>query len=150
VIGILSVMPSSGYMQGIPRMFLQRNTFLEYPWPTFAHLGEQEVYDSEILAQPGTMPPTRGTETVFGYQSRYSDWKHIASSSHGDFRTTLDFWHLTRKFVGVPNLDREFVEFEDVLQDRVFNVSEVDTLWMYIYNKLNVKRALPYFGTPRL
>lgn len=150
VIGILSVMPSSGYMQGVPRMFAQRRTFLDYPWPTFAHLGEQEVYDYELVANPTntvfTDPP------VFGYQSRYADWKHIASSTHGDFKTSLLFWHLTRVFETEPdavNLNEAFVTFEDELQDRVFNVAGVDTLWMYIYNKVNVKRSLPYFGTPQ-
>lgn len=150
VIGMLSVMPSSGYMQGLPRMFQQRNTFLDYPWPTFAHLGEQEVFDNEIYMTPASMPADRTVQDVFGYQSRYSDWKHIPSSSHGDFRTTLDFWHLTRKFASQPVLSAAFVTFEDELQDRVFNVADVDTLWMYVYNKLNVKRSLPYFGTPQL
>lgn len=150
IVGILSVMPTSSYMQGLPRMFQNRNTFLEYPWPSFAHLGEQEIYDNELYMDPATMPVDRTQQSVFGYQSRYADWKHIPSSSHGDFRTTLDFWHLTRDFSGLPNLGAEFVTFEDALQDRVFNVSGVDTLWMYVYNKLNVKRSLPYFGTPML
>jgi len=130
-------------------MFQKRNTFLDYPWPTFAHLGEQEVYDYEIFMNPTSLPIVRAEAPVFGYQSRYSDWKNIGSSSHGDFRTTLEFWHLTRKFAAQPGLDSGFVQFEDELQDRVFNVSGVDTLWMYVYNKLNVKRSLPYFGTPR-
>lgn len=149
IVGILSVLPTSGYMQGLPRMFQNRNTFLEYPWPTFAHLGEQEVYDNEIYMDPTSVPVDRATQPLFGYQSRYSDWKYIASSSHGDFRTTLDIWHLTRKFAAQPILGEDFVHFEDALQDRVFNVEDVDTLWMYVYNKLNVKRALPYFGTPK-
>lgn len=150
IIGILSVMPTSSYMQGIPRMFRQRNTFLDYPWPSFAHLGEQEVYDYEIYMDPTSMPVDRSESPLFGYQSRYSDWKHIASSSHGDFRTTLEHWHITRKFDSQPILGRAFIEFEDELQNRIFNVDDVDVLWMYIYNKLNVKRSLPYFGTPQL
>lgn len=150
IIGILSVLPSSSYMQGVPRMFQARNTFLDYPWPTFAHLGEQEVYDYEIYNTPTNLPIDRTTAPVFGYQSRYSDWKHISSSSHGDFRTTLDIWHLTRKFSSTPALSEEFVTFEDTLQDRIFNVTGVDTLWMYVYNQVKVKRSLPYFGTPQL
>lgn len=150
IVGILSVMPTSGYMQGLPRMFQNRNTFLEYPWPSFAHLGEQEVYDNEIYLTPASMPADRTTQPLFGYQSRYADWKNIPSSSHGDFRTTLDYWHLTRKFSAQPDLGLDFVHFEDSLQDRVFNVSGVDTLWLYIYNDLKVKRSLPYFGTPML
>lgn len=150
VIGILSVMPTSGYMQGIPRMFLQRNTFLDYPFPSFAHLGEQEVYKYELYANTTNVPVDRTTQPVFGYNSRYVDWKFINSSSHGDFRTSLDYWHLTRKFSSSPVLGEEFNTFEDALQDRVFAVSNVDTLWCYIYNQCSVIRSLPYFGTPML
>ncbi|QXP07927.1 MAG: major capsid protein [Arizlama microvirus] len=150
IIGILSVMPTSGYMQGLPRMFQQRNTFLDYPWPTFAHLGEQEVYDSEIYLDEVALPDDRTQAPVFGYQSRYADWKYIPSSSHGDFRTTLDFWHLTRIFSSAPQLGNSFVTYDDANQDRIFNVTGVDTLWLYCYNKINVKRSLPYFGTPQL
>lgn len=151
IYGILSVMPTSAYMQGLPRMFQNRNTFLDYPWPSFAHLGEQEVYNNEIYMTPTSVPVDRTTQPLFGYQSRYSDWKHIPSSSHGDFRTTLDFWHLTRLFSSQPVLGATFNTFEDPLQDRVLNVTDgTDSLWLYIYNKVSVKRSLPYFGTPLL
>lgn len=150
IVGFMSVMPTSGYMQGAPRYFFQRNTFLDYPWPSFAHLGEQEVYNSEIYADPTSLPVTRADQPIFGYQSRYADWKHMHSSSHGDFRSSLDFWHLTRKFASQPVLGQDFVTFEDALQDRVFAVSDVDTLWCYIYNNVSVVRSLPYFGTPML
>lgn len=150
VLGIMSVMPTSAYMQGIPRMFQNRNTFLDYPWPTFANLGEQEVYNNEIYMDPTSLPADRTLQPLFGYQSRYADWKYMASTCHGDFRTTLDFWHLTRKFSSQPVLGNTFVTFESALQDRVFAVSGVDTLWCYIYNNVKVKRSLPYFGTPML
>lgn len=152
VIGIMSVMPTSAYMQGMPRMFQMRNNFLDWPWPSFAHLGEQPVYKYEIYSDPDTVPD--GSEVmeapVFGYQSRYADWKYMYSSAHGDFRDSLDFWHLDRKFAAAPTLGNEFVTFEDALQDRVFAVAESDTLWCYIHNNASVVRSLPYFGTPML
>lgn len=150
IIGIMSVMPTSSYVAGTSRMFFGRNTFLDYPWPTFAHLGEQEVKDYELWTDPTAIPVDRSTQPLFGYQSRYSDWKHIRSSTHGAFRSSLDFWHLARKFSTQPELGAEFVTFEDTLQDRVFAVSEVDTLWCYIFNNCSVIRSLPYFGTPQL
>lgn len=152
VIGIMSVMPTPGYVDGSSRMFWSRWTFLDYPWPSFAHLGEQEVYDYEVFQDSATVPANNDQTDpdVFGYQSRYADWKHIRSSCHGDFRTTLDYWHLDRKFVSLPTLGESFVTFEDELQDRIFSVSEVDTLWCYVHNNASVVRSLPYFGTPRL
>lgn len=148
IVGIMSVMPTSGYMQGMPRMFLGRNQFEDYPWPTLAHLGEQAVYDYEIFANPTSVPADRTAQPVFGYNSRYVDWKFINSSAHGDFRTTLKHWHLIRDFADQPNLSEEFVTFEDDLQDRIFSVSGVDTLWCYLFNNAKVKRSLPYFATP--
>lgn len=152
VIGVLSVMPTSGYSTGVNRMFTSRRTFLEYPWPTFAHLGEQPVYDHELFVSPNTLvnDGDSGDYPVFGYQSRYADWKSIHSSTHGDFRTTLNYWHLDKAYGSIPVLGADFVTFPDSLQDRIFNVSEVDTLWLYIYNQCKVVRSLPYFGTPRL
>lgn len=150
VLGIMSVMPNTSYMQGIPRMFIGRNSFLDYPWPSFAHLGEQEVKKYELFADTTNFTENRASQPVFGYQSRYADWKYIPSSSHGDFRTSLDFWHLTRKFLSSPVLGDTFCTFEDALQDRIFAVSGVDTLWCYIYNNCSVIRSLPYYGTPLL
>lgn len=150
IVGFMSIMPNSAYMQGIPRMFIQRNTFLDYPWPSFAHLGEQPVYKYELYAAAPNVPVDRTTNPLFGYQSRYADWKYIPSSSHGDFRTTLDFWHLTRKFSSSPVLGAAFCTFEDALQNRVFAVSNVDVIWTYIYNSVTVIRALPYYGTPQM
>lgn len=150
IIGIMSVMPNAVYMQGVPRMFTNRQTFLDYPWPSFAHLGEQEVYNSEVYFDPTSWPLLGTEQPLFGYQSRYADWKYMQSTVHGDFRDGLDFWHLARKFSSQPLLGETFNTFEDTLQDRIFAVSEVDTLWCLIYNNVKVRRSLPYFGTPML
>lgn len=150
IVSVLTVMPTSAYMSGSERMFLHRNTFLDYPWPSFAHLGEQEVFKNELWTSATTIPVDRTEAPVFGYQSRYADWKYKRSSVHGDFRTSLDFWHVARKFASEPTLGATFCNFEDGLQDRVFAVEEGDTLWTYIFNSVNVFRSLPYFGTPQL
>lgn len=150
VIGIMFVMPRSAYMQGVPRMFFARQEFLDYPWPSFAHLGEQPVYKNELYISTTNYPSNQDEGAIFGYQSRYADWKYINSSVHGEFRTTLDYWHLARKFSSSPVLGNDFVTFENNLQDRIFSVSDTDVLWCYIYNKCKVVRSLPYFGTPML
>lgn len=153
VISIMSIMPNSVYPQGAPRYMFGRNTFLDYAWPSFAHLGEQQVWNYELYLTPDSLPNSGGdppANQVFGYQSRYADWKQIPNSTHGDFRDTLDFWTLDRKFSSAPNLGIGFVEFEDELQDRIFAVAESDTCWCYVMNNLQVTRSLPYFGTPTL
>jgi len=149
IIGILSIMNPPSYHQGMPRMF-RRKTFLDYPWPTFAKLGEQQVDKSELFASAANLlEDANGALPLFGYQSRYADWKFIWSSNHGDFHDTLLFWTLTREFSTSPELGEAFVTFEDDTQNRIFAVDgDNDNFWLYVHNHVTVRRALPYFATP--
>lgn len=148
IMAIMSVTSVASYQQGLPRMF-KRSSFLDYPWPLMANLGEQEVHDWEIYCNPASMTQTDGEYPLFGYQSRYADWKFISSTSHGDFRDTLLHWTQTRTFASQPVLGATFVNIEDTLQDRIFAV-EGNNFLAYVFNKMSVSRALPYFGTPML
>jgi len=105
---------------------------------------------NELFVDATTWTNNVNDSPVFGYQSRYADWKFIPSTVHGEFRTTLDYWHLARKFNSAPVLGNTFVTFEDSLQNRIFSVEDTDVLWCYIFNKTKVVRSLPYFGTPML
>lgn len=149
IMGIASIMNPPSYHQGLPRMF-RRKTFLDYPWPTFAKLGEQQVDACEIFCNAANLTEDEnGVLPFFGYQSRYADWKYISNTNHGDFHDTLLFWTLTLDFADSPTLSQEFMEFDDESQDRIFAVGGgLDNFWMYIHNRVTVKRPLPYFGAP--
>lgn len=152
IMGFLTIMNPPSYHQGLPRMF-RRRSFLDYPWPTFAKLGEQQVDKAELFASAANLTEDAdGLLPLFGYQSRYADWKYHCNSNHGQFHSTLLFWTLTRDFATSPELGQDFVFFEDVTQDRIFAVpgepGELDNFWIYCHNKVTVKRPLPYFGTP--
>jgi len=151
IIGILSIMAPATYQQGIPRMFYARRSFLSYPWPTFAKLGEQQVDDCEIYVTPASLvEDTNGELPNFGYQSRYADWKYVPNTLHGDFKDTLLFWTFARVFdTGGPTLGSLFVNFDPDVAERVFAVpSNPAQFWIYLHNTCEVKRALPYFGMP--
>lgn len=152
IMGIASIMNPPSYHQGMPRMFFKRRSFLDYIWPTFAKLGEQNVYDAELYATPASLlPDSDGEFSVFGYQSRYADWKWVPNTNQGDFHDTLLFWTLTRDFSDAPVLGAFFTEFDTNSQDRIFAVQseeQVDNFWMYVSNRVSVLRPLPYFGTP--
>lgn len=149
IMGILSVMPVPTYQQGLPRMF-RRGTFLDYPWPTFAKLGEQEVADYEVWCSPASLTPDAdGEYPTFGYQSRYADWKSAFSTNFGEFRGPLIFWTLTRLLGADPVLGAGFNEVPANFDQAIFAVTDpVDKYWLYLHNNVTVKRALPYFGTP--
>lgn len=138
--------PKTAYQQGIPRMFWNRFDKLDYAWPSFARIGEQEVLRKEIYFQAIDL----WDEDVFGYQQRYAEYKYIPSTVHGEFRTTLDFWHWGRIFADVPSLNSDFVHCDP--DDRIFNVlaTGTDQLYCIVRNNITAKRPLPYYGEPHL
>lgn len=150
IYGIATILAPATYDQGLHRMF-RRGTFLDYPWPTFAKLGEQPVYDYELFLTPDSLTPdSDGEYPVFGYQSRYADWKWMPTTNAGEFRDTLLFWTLTRRFTSAPVLDDNFTYFDTQTSvfDRIFATSENGQFWLYVHNKVSVQRPLPYFGVP--
>lgn len=150
IVGIASIMNPPSYHQGLPRMFYKRRAFTDYVWPLFAKLGEQQVDTAELYASPANLTADENGEyPLFGYQSRYADWKHIPNTNHGEFHDTLLFWTLTRHFNDSPILGNAIVQYDDASQNRIFAVGgDQDNFWLYVHNAIGVKRCLPYFGTP--
>jgi hypothetical protein len=141
IIGIMSVMPKTAYQQGIPKTFL-KNDSLDYFWPSFANIGEQPVTKNEVFAY------TSSANDTFGYVPRYAEYKYMPSRVAGEFRTTLDYWHLGRIFSTEPNLNQTFVECNPTT--RVFAVEDVegDHLYCHVLNKIRAIRPMPKYGTP--
>lgn len=154
---LMCVEPKPGYYQGMPRKCDIRDKF-DFAWPILGHLGEQEIRKGELVWSPKKLDQVTNDET-FGYQSRYAQWKYEPNRVHGQFKSTLEFWHLARKFANVPSLNKEFTEIRDNNDDlnRVFAVmgndsiygGVTDHLWWQMAFDIRVKRPLPYFGTPR-
>lgn len=145
VIGIMSVLPRTAYQQGTRRVFKKFDRF-DYYWPEFAQLGEQPVYNYELFDQHGVFDDNQ----TFGYQSRYSEYKYIPSSVHGDFKSNLSYWHMGRQFANLPTLNEEFIKADPT--HRIFAVSDPTKakLYVQIYNNLKAIRPMPYFNVPNL
>ena len=163
IMGIMSIMPKPAYSQGVPRHFLRQEKF-DYFWPELANLGEQEVKDVEIYVNDTSITKTDLNEQVptnqnaislptFGYQQRYAEYKYGQNTIHGDFRNTLHYWHMARKFSAVPALNDLFheVDPEDESITNVFAVTDkVDTCWVQLYHDVKARRPMPYFANPSL
>ncbi len=142
IIGIMSVMPKTAYQQGIPKTFLKNDT-LDYYFPSFANIGEQPVQKQELFAYTTTK------EDTFGYVPRYAEYKFMPSRVAGEFRTTLDYWHLGRIFATEPNLNSTFIECNPNDTTRIFAVEDgTDPLYCHVYNKIQALRPMPKYGTP--
>ncbi len=144
IIGIMSIMPKTQYMQGLNAQMRKFDKF-DYYFPSFAHIGEQPIYNTEIYANT----PSYEHWDIFGYTPRYAQYKYIPSTVHGEMRTTLDYWHLGRKFDTVPALNQNFIECTPDA-DRVFAVSGQEHFYVHQHYKVKANRKMPYFGKPRL
>lgn len=147
IIGILSVMPKTGYQQGIPRMYSHLDPY-DFYWPEFAHLGEQPVLNKEIYydaTDDGIL-----NNAVFGYQPRYMEYRVRENSSHGDMRTNLDFWHMNRIFESRPNLNQAFVHSDPT--HRIFSevLEDDQKLIVTVLNRVDALRKIPYYGVPTI
>lgn len=145
IIGIMSITPRSGYQQGVPRDFTKFDN-MDFYFPEFAHLSEQEIKNKEIYLSDDA----NYNEGTFGYTPRYAEYKYKASESHGDFRGNLAYWHLNRIFADKPNLNTTFVECNP--SNRVFATSETedDKFWVQMYQDVRALRLMPKYGTPML
>lgn len=143
VIGIISVLPKTAYMQGTRKHLMKTDKF-DYFFPEFAQLGEQPVSSKELFNDYVS------EETTFGYQSRFAEYKYIPSSVHGDFKENLNFWHMARDFVSEPVLNGDFVEADPTT--RIFSVLEESNqkLWVSIYHNFKAIRPIPKFNNPSL
>lgn len=136
IIGIVSVMPKTAYQQGIPRHFSKFDKF-DFAYPEFAHLGEQEIKNKELYLSDD---PSWNNGT-FGYIPRYSEYRYIPNTVHGDLRTSLDFWHMGRVFGDKPALNSQFVTADPT--KRIFAVESPDERCMVCMMEHTVTAILP-------
>lgn len=148
VIGLVSVRADLTYSQGINKLWL-RNTRYDFYWPSFAHLGEQVVYDVEIY-NDGVASMNR----AFGYQERYAEYRYKPSLVTGAFRSgypggSLNVWHLSQVFGNRPVLGNEFIQ-EDPPIGRVVAVPSQPHFIMDSYIRLRCARPMPVYSVPGL
>lgn len=152
IIGLLSIRPEATYQQGIHRMWTRRSLF-DYAFPQFAHIGEQEIYNRELVFSQ----KKSYNDGVFGYTPRYAEYKVGESVVCGQFRKSLDYWHFGRVFnndgTNSPKLNAQFLQMTpDQMDYDPFAVTDsgVEHVYIDLYNHITARRPLPYFGTPKL
>lgn len=150
IIGIMSVMPKAYYYQGIPRHFLRKDRF-DYYMPQTAHLGEQGIMNMELFYDADG----NKNEAVFGYIPRWAEYKTSINGIHGDFRGSLNYYHMARLFNQLPTLSEQFISTSGV-QTRPWatwqaqrpNVNHI--IWANLFFKVTASRPMPYQSIPKI
>lgn len=146
IMAIMSVTPRSSYMQGVPKMFLRRDK-LDFYWPEFSQLGEQEVKMNELYHEYYT---DNQNDDTFGYQSRYAEYKQNPNQVAGEMRTNLSFWHFGRRFDQQPVLNNSFVKCVPTEAPWAVQDPSVDDLIIQLHHGIKAIRPMPYFNIPNL
>ena len=149
IIGLMSIMPQAAYSQGLPR-HLSRKTRWDYYNPNLAYLGEQAILNKELYIS--------GDDSVdnatFGFMQRFAEYRTAYNTIHGDFRGSLDYYHMYRKFTDTPVLSEDFILTNSV-DARPFafwqansNVNQL--IWAEINHGVMASRPMPYNPMPEL
>lgn len=115
IICLKSTLPQTSYCQGIAKHWLKIDDPKQLLWPSFAHIGEQEVQNQEIYAYTAT------DKNAFGYQPNYYEYRYMPNAIRGAMATTLKFWHLGRLFDTQPALNKDFINSDPT--GRIFAVT---------------------------
>lgn len=144
VISLLSVRPKTVYGQMLPKTWLRR-TKEDFFQPELQLIGQQEIYNRELKADHSN------PDGVFGYQDRYNEYRYHESSISGEFRSTLNYWHMARIFQGDIALNADFVNCNPT--DRIFaapGTTEApnDTLYCFFHHSIQARRMLVPVANP--
>lgn len=138
ILSLMSVLPKTVYVNGTSKHLI-KTTKEQYWQKELQHIGQQEVLNRESYSAHTT------PDGVFGYQDRYDEYRRNESTIHGDFRTTLNQWHLGRIFASDTALNSTFVSSNP--STRIFQSAAADTLLVMCYHSMQARRMVAREGT---
>lgn len=145
VISLMSVRPRTMYTEALNRLW-SRRTKEDYWQRELEQIGQQEVFRREVYAEADAAGS--GGDAIFGYNDRYSEYKHLPSTVHGEFRSLLNYWHLGRSFASPPALNSSFVECAP--SKRIHAEQSKHTLWCMVNNSIQARRMVRRNASSRI
>lgn len=143
ILSLLIIRPRTNYIQGLNKLW-SRDTKEDYYQPELAYLGQQPIKNKELYATSNATT----NEQTFGYQDAYDSYRYIESRVAGEFRDTLDYWHMARKFASAPALNADFVKSNPT--DRIYAVPAADQLYVMAKNRISKKSRVIKTAKPQL
>lgn len=133
VLTFLSLRPQTVYQNRVPRTFLRR-TYDQFWQKELEMMGEQAVTNFEVYGNAASPSAT------FGYIPRYDEYRHAESGVTGEFRTTLDYWHMARKFTAQPVLNGTFVGCDPT--NRIYGDQVADQIYAMVAHRISARRLV--------
>lgn len=134
---LMSIRPKSIYVSGLERKW-NRRVKEDFWQRELEHIGQQEVLNKEVYANHSS------PDGVMGYQDRYDEWRRQESTVAGEFRSTLNYWHLGRVFSGDTALNSSFVSC--VPTERVFASNATNVIYAMAKHSIQARRLVARTG----
>lgn len=151
VISMLSVIPDCVYSNTFDRHLAMLDQF-DFPFPDFATLGMQAVYENEMMQLPVKIPNQDSVMSddvaVHGYQGMYYADKSKFNNVHGELLDTENVYVMDREFNPYdldarPKLNYVFVHCHPKLDAFVIDNEWSDYFRFDVYHNQGINRKLP-------
>lgn len=137
VLTFMVIRPKTIYQNQIPRTFLRR-AYSDFWQKELEVQGEQGITNAEIYGDAGA------PAGIFGYIPRYDEYRHAESFVTGEFRTTLNYWHMGRIFASQPVLNAAFVASDPTT--RIYAASATDQIYAMVSHRISARRLVSKFA----
>lgn len=129
---LMSVLPSTMYTTGLERYLIKTSPDEFYQREIASLVPMQEIWKKELYSH--------APDEIFGFIDRYDEYRYGYSTIAGDFRSTLDYWHLGRRFIESPVLNGDFVRATP--SKRIFAEQTKHELLVMAQNMCRARRIL--------
>lgn len=140
IMTLMSVVPKAMYQNAVPRKW-HRATKESWFQKELQFIGEEEIANREVYNLHSD------PFGVFGYTPRYESYKWEPSQVSGDFRDSLNHWHLAREFASDVALNSSFIECNP--SKRIFADTQGQPLWIMANHSIQARRILQKWAKPR-
>lgn len=136
VINFISLVPKAVYADAIHPLIHVDDIF-DFPLPDMDVLGNQPVYSDLLTGN------VLDTSIVLGYGRQYLPWTQFVDTVHGNFKTDLNYWQLTRRFYSTPVINEDFLRINDADDfDRIFSVPNAPHAFCSIFYDVKTTRHM--------
>lgn len=157
IVVLMSLRPHVYYGSGANRDLMMKHVG-DVPFPLLSGVGDQPIYNYELLGFAGDAQTAQVTNSVFGYIDQYAHAKCCLDEVHGHLREgqALSPFVLQRTFNvadGVVQISSDFLEIPVDFMEQVKSfpsaVGGVD-YWVSVFHNFNKISPLPVYSVPTL
>lgn len=116
ILDFVSMIPDAVYADALHPL-VHVDDILDFPIPDMDVLGNQPI-TADLLS--GNV---EDRDVVLGYGRQYQEWLLQYNTVHGDYKTSLDYWVLSRRFTDTPVINDDFLRIHPADDfDKIFSV----------------------------